>query len=63
MDLTVMRRHCQARIDWDGGCALPPSIPPDAIIALLDDRNKLLDEISDLRAKLLAAQSPPKEDS
>ena len=58
MDLTVMRLHCQARIDWDGGCALPPSIPPDAIIALLDDRKKLLDEISELRAKLLVASSP-----
>ncbi len=52
LDLDETRRRSQAAIDWDGGCALPYSVPPHVVIALLDNRARLLDEISELRKRL-----------
>ena len=40
-DLQEMRRRAQARIDWDGGSALPQEVPPEAIVAMVDEIEKL----------------------
>jgi len=36
-DLQEMRRRAQARIDWDGGSALPKDVPPEVIVAMIDE--------------------------
>lgn len=40
-DLREMRRRAQARIDWDGGSALPKDVPPEAIVAMIDELETL----------------------
>lgn len=41
LDLKEIRRRAQARIDWDGGCALPKEVPPDVIVTLVDEVERL----------------------
>jgi len=36
-DIEEMRRRAQAKIDWDGGSALPKDVPPEFILALITD--------------------------
>jgi hypothetical protein len=40
-DIEEMRRRAQARIDWDGGCALPDKVPPEFIVALIKDYQRV----------------------
>mgnify|MGYP001029983454 CR=1 FL=1 len=41
LNLKKIRRRAQARIDWDGGCALPKEVPPETIVALVDEVERL----------------------
>lgn len=41
VDLDEVRRRAQARIDWDGGCALPQEVSPETIVALVDELKTL----------------------
>jgi len=36
-DLNEMRRRAQALIDWDGGRPLPSTVPPEAVVAMVDE--------------------------
>jgi hypothetical protein len=36
-DMEEMRRRAQAKLDWDGGSALPKDVPPEFILALIKD--------------------------
>lgn len=45
-DLQEMRRRAQARIDWNGGHALPKAVPPEAIVAMVDEIERLRKELA-----------------
>lgn len=45
LDLKEVRRRAQAAIDWDGGCPLPPEVPGEVILALLDEIEHLREEL------------------
>jgi len=49
LDLKEIRRRAQAALDWDGGCALPPDVPAEVILALLDEIERLRDVLRDVR--------------
>ena len=36
IDLEEIRRRAQARLDWDGGCALPETVAPEDILWLVN---------------------------
>jgi len=41
LDLKEIRSRAQRALDWDGGCALPPCVPPEAIILMVDEIERL----------------------
>ena len=45
LDLKEIRRRAQGRIDWGGGCALPPEVPPEAVVAMVDEIERLREQV------------------
>lgn len=49
INLEEIERRAWAKINWSGGCALPPDTPPDIIVSLVEKVRQLRKQVKTLQ--------------